>query len=124
LHELSIAQRLVSLAESAIHSDAASQSRSTRRVSEVHLRIGALSGVETDALLFCYGIATAETALEGSRLVIEEVPISIYCPACASEFDLPGIQSFRCPRCDRPSGDIRQGRELDLTSIQFEATAE
>lgn len=36
------------------------------------------------------------------------------------EVELPGIQRFRCPHCDTPSGDIRQGRELEIESIEID----
>jgi hydrogenase nickel incorporation protein HypA/HybF len=81
------------------------------------LRLGALSGVATEALLFCYDIATNETPLNGSKLVIVELPVVIYCAKCEAERELPGVQRFRCPVCNTPSGDIRQGRELELDSL-------
>jgi Zn finger protein HypA/HybF involved in hydrogenase expression len=33
---------------------------------------------------------------------------------------LDGVQSFRCPRCDEPCSDLRQGRELEIESIEIE----
>ncbi len=57
--------------------------------------------------------------LAGSKLVIEELPVVIFCESCQTEVELPDIQRFRCPRCDTPSGDIRQGRELELATIHF-----
>ncbi len=89
------------------------------RVSEVHLRLGRLAGVVQESLHFGYDIVTQDTLLAGSRLVIEELPIIIFCPTCDREVQLPGIQSFRCPNCGTPSGDIRQGQELELHSIHF-----
>ncbi|QEH34800.1 hydrogenase nickel incorporation protein [Aquisphaera giovannonii] len=121
MHELSIAEALVSTAVEAIRSraDAAPGELAGLEVAEVHLRLGALAGVEREALLFCYDIATADTPLAGSRLAIEELAVVISCDSCGGEVALPGIQDFRCPRCGRPSLDIRQGRELELASIHF-----
>ena len=45
------------------------------RVSAVHLRLGALSGVVKDALLFSYEVACQDTPLQGSQLVVEDVPV-------------------------------------------------
>jgi hydrogenase nickel incorporation protein HypA/HybF len=59
------------------------------------------------------------TMLDGSRLVIQEVPIVIFCTSCSAERELPGVQRFRCPVCDTPSGDIRRGRELEVASIEI-----
>ncbi|MFL6442932.1 MAG: hydrogenase maturation nickel metallochaperone HypA, partial [Candidatus Sulfotelmatobacter sp.] len=56
MHELSIAMGIV---------DAAMDEARQRgvQVSAVHLRLGALSGVVKDALLFCYEVACQDTPL-------------------------------------------------------------
>jgi hydrogenase nickel incorporation protein HypA/HybF len=112
MHELSIAYSLVEMAAQA------AQTAQVGRVAAVHLRLGALAGVEKEALLFGYDIAAAGTPLEGSRLVIEEAPVVIYCAACDCTSTLPTIQSFHCPRCGALTADIRQGKELELVSLE------
>jgi hydrogenase nickel incorporation protein HypA/HybF len=112
VHELSIAHSLVSLVEERLPPG-------TSRVIAVDLRLGVLAGVVTGALEFCYGIATDGTSLQGSALRITELPIVIHCPTCQSDREIAGI-SFTCPVCQTPSGDIRQGRELDLASIEYD----
>jgi hydrogenase nickel incorporation protein HypA/HybF len=67
MHELSIALSLIELAQ-------AEGERLGGRICAVHIRIGPLAGVAKDALLFSYEVATHDTPLEGSALVIEEVP--------------------------------------------------
>ena len=69
----------------------------------VHLRLGALAGVVPEALLASYEMACAETPLEGSRLVIEEVPVVVFCPRCEAQRPLesravvllPGVRHAR-----------------------------
>lgn len=117
VHELSIAYDLI---ESA---DAAARQAGAAKVNAVHLRLGRLSGVVSDALQFGYDIAAKGTLLEGSRLVIEELPAVIYCESCGSEFELPGIQNFCCPQCGTPSRQIRQGKELEIHSMEVEMEA-
>ena len=65
MHELSIAARIVDLAQEE------AESRSVR-VLAVHLKLGPLSGVVRHALLGSYEIACVGTPLESSRLVIED----------------------------------------------------
>lgn len=89
-------------------------------VSSVHLRIGELAGVSKEALHFGYEIATKDTLLEGSQLVIEEVPVIVYCAHCATEKRLESVQLFRCPTCGTPTAEIRQGRELELVSLEID----
>lgn len=114
MHELSIAYNLVEVAsQSATEAGAA-------RVTAVHLRLGALSGVVRGALEFSYEIATAGTILEGSSLQVKELPVWVYCQVCESVMELESVQLFCCPACDTPSRDIRQGRELEIHSIEIE----
>ena len=87
-------------------------------------RVGALASVVVDSLEFCWGLATEGTPLEGARLVVKTLPVVMHCAACAADVELEGVQSFRCPRCDQPSSDLRQGRELDIESFEIEDEAE
>lgn len=114
MHELSIAHSLVELA------GLSAADAGATRVRIVHLRLGALSGVVQGALEFSYGIATEGTLLEGSVLRVKELPVKVYCAPCQQEVELASIQRFRCPLCDTASGDIRQGRELEIESIEID----
>ena len=113
MHELSIAMGIV---------DAATDEAKQRSVvvSAVHLRLGALSGVVKDALLFSYEVACQDTVLEGSRLIIEEVPVAVFCPQCKQKRVLPSVQSFTCPECGTPSGEVLQGKELEVFALEVE----
>ena len=113
MHELSIALGIVEAAqeEARLHRG---------RVSAVHLRVGPLSGVVPEALLSSYEMAAADTPLAGSRLVIEEVPVVVFCPRCEVQRPLRSMQRFCCPECGTPTGDVRQGKELDLVALEIE----
>jgi hydrogenase nickel incorporation protein HypA/HybF len=118
MHELSIAYSVVEIAtQSAVEAGAT-------RVKSVHVRLGALSGVVRGALEFSYEIACAGTMLEGSSLVVKELPARVYCAVCEMEVELQSVQLFCCPRCDTPSGDLRQGRELDVEFIEVDLPGE
>jgi hydrogenase nickel incorporation protein HypA/HybF len=113
MHELSIAMSIV---------EGASQEASNRgaaQVHAVHLKLGPLSGVVKDALLFSYGLACEGTLLEGSELVIEEVPVVVYCNTCETEKTLGSIQHFCCPTCGTMTADLVSGRELELVAIEI-----
>ena len=113
MHELSIA---LSIIEGA--SEEALQ-RGGAQVHAVHIRLGALSGVVKDALLFSYEIACAGTPLEGSQLVIEDVPVVVYCPKCAAEKTLETIQRFCCPSCGELTPDVISGKQLELIGLEI-----
>jgi len=90
------------------------------QVTAVHLRVGALSGVVKDALLFSYEMACQDTALQGSRLIVEDVPVVVFCPQCKQKRTLPSVQSFACPECGEPTMDILQGKELEVFALEVE----
>ena len=112
MHELSIAYHLVQAASEAARRAGAA------RVTCLRVRIGVLSCVHPDALEFCYELAAQGTPVEGARLVIEEVPVEVYCPRCRRQLPLKTIQKFCCPQCGRPTADVRRGKELELASIE------
>ena len=118
MHELSIVSSIVDSVTEALAAYPGA------RVKEVRLRVGALASVVEDSLQFCYGIATEGTPLAGSALIVKNLPIVDFCSKCNSEVELPGVQSFRCPRCDELVLDLRQGRELEIESIEIEEVEE
>jgi len=111
MHELSIAMSIVDMAlEEAERRDV--------RIDAVHIELGPLSGVIADALFFSYEMACCGTPLEGSRLVIREVPIEVYCPACEAQKTLSSMQWFCCPECGTPTSDVIHGKELAITGLE------
>ncbi len=114
MHELSIAMKVIDEVAKQVAGAGGG------RVLAITLRIGRLSCVQEGALRLSFELASAGTELSGARLEIINVPVRIWCPACAAERGLPGVQSLACPECGRLSGDIRAGRELDLESIELE----
>jgi hydrogenase nickel incorporation protein HypA/HybF len=115
MHELSIA---VSMVERIIEE---SEARGGLQVEAVHLRLGVLAGVDKDALAFSYEIACEGTFLAGSKLVIDTVPLLIYCDTCAAEGAPESIQQIACPHCRTPSHKIVQGRELEVAALEIAA---
>jgi len=117
MHELSIAMGIV---------EAATDEAQRRgvQVSAVHLRLGALSGVVKDALLFSYEVACQDTPLAGSKLIVEDVPIVIFCGQCNGERTLNTLQSFACPECGTPTMNIIRGKELEVFALEVEDVEE
>ena len=56
--------------------------------------------------------------------MIQILPVIARCDHCNADVELASLQSFRCPRCGEPVSDLRQGRELDIDSIEIEDPAE
>jgi hydrogenase nickel incorporation protein HypA/HybF len=111
MHELSIASSIVELAQEEAE-------RRAVRVIAIHVTLGVLSGVVREALEGSYEMAAAGTPLEGSRLVIQEQAAVVFCGACKQSSALPSIQSFVCPRCGAPAGEVVEGRQLQVTALE------
>jgi hydrogenase nickel incorporation protein HypA/HybF len=113
VHELSIAMSIVDLAQEEAEQRGA-------QVTGVRIKLGALSGVVKNALLASYEMACFDTPLQGSRLLVEEVPVVVFCPSCQAERPISSVQLFACQECGTPVSDVVQGRELQVTALEIQ----
>jgi hydrogenase nickel incorporation protein HypA/HybF len=113
MHELSIALSIVAMAEEEARQRGV-------QVNAIHLKLGTLSGVVKEALLFSYDLACEGTVLEGSHLLIEEVPTVVFCPVCQAERTLDSVQRFCCSVCDSPTPEVLQGKELEVVALEIQ----
>lgn len=93
------------------------------RVTAVHVRLGPLAGVVEEALRFSFDAAAGGTPLDGARLVVEGVPVAVFCAPCGVERVLHEPLRFRCPVCGAPAADVVRGREIELTALEVEEYA-
>ena len=114
MHELSIAMSIVEIA-----SEEAQKRRA--RVDAVHLKLGPLSGVVKDALLFSWELACEESPIAGSRLVIEQTPVVVGCSACRAESTMAEESiDLHCPACGNSAVELKSGRELQVIALEIE----
>lgn len=113
MHELSICEGIMEVADAALKSHAVREPRVTR----LNLRIGRLTAVVPDSLRFYFDLLTPGTPLEGARLEIEEVPIRAYCADCGASFEIDTL-CFLCPACAGGVVEIVSGRELQVVSLE------
>lgn len=118
MHELSIALSMIEMASEEVSRSGGG------RVTALHLKLGPLSGVVREALEFSYEIACQGTALEGSQLIIEDVPVRIHCSKCQRDEIVESIQSLCCPRCGELSNEVTQGRDLQVVALEIEEVPE
>lgn len=115
MHELSIAMSLIEVAVEALDREGGRQGH----VEAVHLKLGPLSGVVKEALLSAYELAREQTPLGGSRLIIEDVPVTVFCPRCQAPREVESIQEMRCRVCGMLCPRVLHGRELEVTALEI-----
>jgi hydrogenase nickel incorporation protein HypA/HybF len=94
-----------------------------KRLLAIRLRVGALSGVVPDALQFAFESLAAGTLAEGAEFVIDDVPARYWCGICAKAFEAEDMLA-ECPGCQKPSGQLLAGRELELASLEVDCSEE
>jgi hydrogenase nickel incorporation protein HypA/HybF len=113
MHELSIAMSIVDGALEELKQHGAAEAKSLR------LRVGRLSGVDKDALLFSYEVACQGTALDGSKLLIEEIDVTIMCPSCRAERAIRCFPMLICSECGAVADHVMHGEELEITGMEI-----
>ncbi len=113
MHELSICLSLLDVAGEEV------ERWGNPQVEAIYLKLGPLAGVVKEALLSSYELARAATPFANCRLVIEEVPIVVFCSKCNGERPVHSIQNFSCTECDTPASEVIHGRELQLAALEL-----
>jgi hydrogenase nickel incorporation protein HypA/HybF len=114
MHELSLAHSIIEIAKQYL------QDAPSCTVRSIRVKVGALSCVNGESLTFSFNLMAVDTAVQGAKLVIEELPLVIFCSVCNQTRQLPGIQGLQCPNCGTITSDIRQGNELEVDSLEVE----
>jgi hydrogenase nickel incorporation protein HypA/HybF len=115
MHELSIALEIISIVEKEI------DQHKLGPIESIKLRIGALAGVDPEALSFGFEAASADTILAGTALDIEWVEVTGRCNNCGHDFAIDDY-AFLCPICDSPDVEVTRGQELDILHITERST--
>ncbi|WP_409417164.1 hydrogenase maturation nickel metallochaperone HypA [Flavobacterium sp. PS2] len=110
MHELSIVSSIVKTA----HQEA--EKIKGKKVLEIYLEIGKLSGVEMDSFHFVWPLCTNNSVLDGSKLFVEEPVGRAKCAECNHTFIIKKIFDS-CPNCNSPFKEILEGKELKIKKL-------
>ncbi len=116
MHELDVTQSIVDALLDEI------ERRDLESIAVVNMRCGRLTTFVPDSIRFYYDSLIKGTPLEGSELVIEDIPVKGKCNSCGAPLELDE-PIFICTKCGSPDLDITSGRELEITSIEVEDDA-
>ncbi len=112
MHEMSLAESMLNIIE---HE---ARARQFRRVRAVILEIGALAGVDPEAMRFCFDAVTRGTIAEGAALEVIETPAQGWCTQCARQVPLEG-QLALCAECGS-CATVTGGSELRVKELEVE----
>ena len=115
MHEMSVAQSILSIVTQEL------ANHDVGRLDTVVVKAGRLAGIVPDALDFAWEVLTKEGQYDGSRLVIEEVPLVLKCSECGCEFESDTTMLHPCPQCGEELGHaVLSGREMYIEKIEAE----
>jgi hydrogenase nickel incorporation protein HypA/HybF len=113
MHELSIVINILEIAEEN------AKTLHAKIIHEIEMDIGALSGVDYEALEFAMEHAPKNEMLKNTKLLINKIPAKARCNSCQSEFEVSDFYT-PCPTCHQFDHDIFQGKELKVKSIKVD----
>jgi hydrogenase nickel incorporation protein HypA/HybF len=113
MHELSVCMSLLDQVE------AIARERGAGKVTRVELRVGPLSGVETDLLRNAYPLAAAGTIAEDAELVIENAAVVVRCTQCGAESNAE-VNHLLCTSCGDFRTTVISGDELILQRVELD----
>jgi hydrogenase nickel incorporation protein HypA/HybF len=110
MHELSIVMSIVETATEKVRENHATS------VERIDLVIGALAGIDNQALDFSWDVAVKDTVLQSANRNIISIPGKAKCITCDSEFEIAEIFD-PCPLCGEHLLQVLQGKELQIKSM-------
>jgi len=112
MHELSICRQIISQA-----SDIGLQNRALA-IESITLKIGPLSGIESELLKRAFPFAAEHTLAERANLVIDELPVVIQCRQCGSKTNTVA-NNLLCSQCGSLETMLLSGDEMILDSVEL-----
>ncbi|MDR2238977.1 MAG: hydrogenase maturation nickel metallochaperone HypA [Zoogloeaceae bacterium] len=113
MHEMSLAEGVLQIIED--HAAKANFSR----VKTVWLEIGALAGVEIEAMRFCFDAVTRGSVADGAALEIVAVPGAAWCMRCSEEVGV-AERYDPCPRCGGYQLQLTGGTEMRVKEFEVD----
>ena len=111
MHEMSLAEGVLQIIE-----EYAAQAGASR-VKTVWLEIGALAGVEAEAMRFCFDAVTRGSVADGAALEIIAVPGTAWCMQCRENVDV-AARFDACPRCGGYQLQVLGGTEMRVKEFE------
>ncbi len=113
MHEMALSEGVLQI----VQDSAAREGFS--RVKSVWLEIGALAGVDPEAMRFTFDAVTRGTVAEQATLEIVDVPGKAWCMQCGTHVAVR--QRFdACPKCGSYQLQVVEGDEMKVKELEVE----
>lgn len=113
MHEMSLCESILQILEQQ------AEIQHYRKVKTVWLEIGALAGVEPEALRFGFDVVMQGSLAENARLEIIEIPGKAWCWQCNQ--DVAVEQWYDpCPHCGSRKLQIHEGEQMRIKELEVE----
>ncbi len=97
------------------------QKNNAKKIINVKLKIGKMSGIVTDSLKFAFDAIKLEyPLLSTSEIFIEEVPLVYECNDCNNLFKTNDIYFPSCPECKSYNLKLKSGEEQYIENVEVE----
>ncbi len=113
MHEMSLCEGVLQILEES------ASARKFSKVKTVWLEIGALAGVEPEAMRFNFEVVARGTLADGAHLKIIEVPATTWCMTCKKPVKIEQRYDA-CPDCDGFQLQISGGDEMRIKELEVE----
>lgn len=110
MHELSVCRALLQQVMEIAEEHRAEE------ISVIKLRIGPLSGIETELLRRSFPLVCHGTIAQNSALEIVSAPINLYCDRCDRQSEARNNQ-LQCRHCGSVKVQLLSGDEMVLESV-------
>ena len=113
MHEMALAEGILQVVEDAV------LDQGIRRVTEIRLEIGALAGVEPEALRFCLDVVLRDSLAEGAQVDLDLIPGTGWCLACGERVTISELFD-PCPLCGGYQVQATGGTEMRVKEIRVD----
>ena len=115
MHEVSIALGMI---EELLR---IARDNNAQKITSVKLKIGKMSGIVTDSLMFAFdAIKLEHPLLTTAAIVIEEIPLIYECNGCGNTFHAETGGFPSCPVCKSYKLKIISGEEQHIENVEVE----
>ena len=111
MHEMALSESLLQVLEEQ------AREHGYAAVRTVWLEVGALAGVEPEALRFSFEVVTRGTLAEGAALHIIDTGASAWCLQCEKSVSVKALLE-PCPDCGSYQLQVNGGQELRIKELE------